>query len=162
MGMQNGMNQQRAPSIHPNQNNGFLNPNQMGSRPGSANGMNMMNRMTMLSGSDAHSMRGGDPNRYTPSIAPSERSNIGQASRYRPVQSQNLEGSTGFSSNATIMGDGSRSRQSSTIRVLDKPKSSPKADDDDDEGWGMMKKKNKKGKGKAREDDSGLSSLGYL
>jgi hypothetical protein len=155
MGMQNGMQQQqpqqqqRAPSMLPNPSNGFLNPNPMvGSRPGSANGMYSQNRMTMMSNNDALSMRGAvDPNRYAPSIAPSERSNIGQASRYRPVQSQ-------------PEGPGQSALSTSTIRVTEKAKSPP-ANDDDDEGWGLMKKKNKK-KAKAQEDDSGLGALGYL
>jgi len=150
MGMQP---HQRTNSMQPNPSNGFLNPNMLGSRPGSSNGLHSMNRLTMMTGNgDAHSMHGAmDSNRYTPSIAPSERSNIGQASRYRPVQSQMMDGASGIISNAT-----------STIRVTEKSKAMPLLkDDDDDEGWGTMKKK-KKSKARGQEDDSGLGALGYL
>jgi hypothetical protein len=137
-----------AASLHPGQSNGFLDPMQ---NRHTVNSMPMLPRMSMMSNNnDARSMRGQDMG-YAPSLAPSERSNIGQASRYRPVINPMGDGSTGASS-VTIQGaqEPGRSRQNSTIRVIDKPKGGTAVgggDEDDDEGWGILKRK-KKGKGK--------------
>ncbi|PIA90578.1 hypothetical protein CB0940_11291 [Cercospora beticola] len=100
---------------------------------------------------------------YTPSIAPSERSNIGMPSRYRPV-TQNGEASRSQSMTSSMtlqafakqqsstnlpgtpFGSNTLQAPKSTIRVVDKPKGAPKvasrpADEDEDEGWADMKKK---------------------
>lgn len=83
---------------------------------------------------------------YTPSIAPSERSNVGLPGRYRPVSQATpsprasqgdrlsaLSGNLGGS-------DGSKSRSS-----LNVSKKSPNGSDDDDEqGWEAMKAKREK------------------
>ena len=95
---------------------------------------------------------------YTPSIAPSERSNIGMPTRYRPVQTNGDAGtprSHSMTSSMTLQafanphrpnsGDG---QKSGTIRVVDKPKGSPKitarqvsGEEDEDDGWAEMAKK---------------------
>lgn len=103
---------------------------------------------------------------YTPSIAPSERSNVGLASRYRPV-SVNLEAGGGASHDPTkrsstftastarpwssygmglqMANTGRRSPTGATIRTVNpaagrkKPHVSPD-DEEDEEGWAEMKK----------------------
>ncbi|EME80408.1 uncharacterized protein MYCFIDRAFT_86885 [Pseudocercospora fijiensis CIRAD86] len=106
---------------------------------------------------------GGAPaNGYAPSIAPSERSNIGQPSRYRPV-AQTGGGSRTQSMTSNLTLQAFQKQQTSpnlpgtpfnakevqtpkqTIRIVDKPKGAPKVaarptDDDDDDGWAAMKK----------------------
>ncbi|KAL8764346.1 MAG: hypothetical protein Q9184_000051 [Pyrenodesmia sp. 2 TL-2023] len=89
------------------------------------------------------------PQGYTPSIAPSERSNIGQPSRYRPVSIAPIdEHSRPLSrSSNNLLGPGASDRKS-TLTVSSGRKSTSPApprkvpsDDDDDEGWEEMKKK---------------------
>lgn len=99
---------------------------------------------------------------YTPSIAPSERSNVGMPSRYRPVSTMEANGAN---SRSQTMGSnmdavrqsavgpshlgGASSAPKSTIRVIDKPKGTPKSptprhsadDEDDDEGWAQLRAK---------------------
>ncbi|KAI4158749.1 MAG: hypothetical protein L6R39_000486 [Caloplaca ligustica] len=86
---------------------------------------------------------------YAPSIAPSERSNIGQPSRYRPVSvapiDEHPRPASRSSNNLLAPGAGDRK---STLTVSSGRKSTspvpPKkvpSDDDDDEGWEEMKKK---------------------
>lgn len=106
---------------------------------------------------------------YTPSIAPSERSNIGMPSRYRPVSTM------GGAENNSAMMSGGRSQsmtssltlqafqnpspapqqqpeqqqqQRNTIRLIDKPKGAPRIsaravdpEEDEDKAWGEMAKK---------------------
>ncbi|KAJ4301302.1 hypothetical protein N0V90_003393 [Kalmusia sp. IMI 367209] len=71
-------------------------------------------------------------NGYTPSIAPSERSNIGLSARYRPVQTHNDAKS---SSSMTLQASGSQNP--AMIKATLKSKS-PVAQEDDDDGWGKM------------------------
>ena len=88
------------------------------------------------------------PQGYAPSIAPSERSNIGQPSRYRPVSVAPIdEHSRPVSrSSNNLLGPGTADRKS-TLTVSSGGKTSPvpprkiPSDDDDDEGWEEMKKK---------------------
>ncbi|KAH8201670.1 hypothetical protein TruAng_004191 [Truncatella angustata] len=96
---------------------------------------------------------------YAPSIAPSERSNIGLPGRYRPV------------SNLTPLdGAGSRSNtMSGALPTLSKLqaeiKTSPLAnddDDDDEEGWAAMKAKREKKKTSWRTKKEFGSELGAL
>ncbi|KAF2156770.1 hypothetical protein K461DRAFT_3999 [Myriangium duriaei CBS 260.36] len=115
---------------------------------------------------------GGGPGAgYTPSIAPSERSNVGMPSRYRPVSimdPSNVDGaprsktmtSTSFNPQSSLgatqatsplgQTNGNAGKPKSTIRLIEKLKGAPKsnflrpsrADDDDDEaGWAQMAKK---------------------
>jgi hypothetical protein len=101
---------------------------------------------------------GGPGPGYTPSIAPSERSNVGQPSRYRPVSTVN-DAPNGraqsLTSSMTLQAFTNQearpqSRQElpkSTIRIVDKPKGTPKVTtrqidaEDDDDGWLEMAKK---------------------
>lgn len=111
---------------------------------------------------------------YTPSIAPSERSNIGMPSRYRPVSIAPIgevpmpssRASASASSLLQVGGDG-HSVSSTTARpahpvenqgptVLD--------DDDDEEGWEEMRKEREMKKNSwrtKRKDDLGLQSVYY-
>ncbi|CAD0111857.1 unnamed protein product [Aureobasidium uvarum] len=104
---------------------------------------------------------------YTPSIAPSERSNVGMPSRYRPVT---MEGSTSRTASMTsqsglqnfakknastgsflnpnnIPASNGSNVPRTTIKVIDKPKGSPRSpqprpdEEDDDEGWAQLRKK---------------------
>jgi hypothetical protein len=143
-----------------------------GPRPNSA--------MPMAGGSYAPSVHGlnlggGGPGPgYTPSIAPSERSNIGMPSRYRPVTQQGDNSrSQSMTSSLTLQafskqqstsnlpgtpfkGNGPQAPKS-TIRVVEKSKGAPAphVDDDDEDGWADMKKKRedkKKSKWSFRRD----------
>ncbi|QIX00127.1 hypothetical protein AMS68_005644 [Peltaster fructicola] len=97
---------------------------------------------------------------YQPSIAPSERSNVGMPTRYRPVQAE--DGRTNsFTSSMTLNALSSQpttmdarpmsqagGERKSTIRIVDKPKSLPKLtgrqaapDEDEEGGWADMVKK---------------------
>ncbi|EMC91344.1 hypothetical protein BAUCODRAFT_28463 [Baudoinia panamericana UAMH 10762] len=97
---------------------------------------------------------------YAPSLAPSERSNIGMPSRYRPVTPANdgatLTGrSQSLDSSMTLqaLSNEPRSRSQeplpkSTIRIVDKPKGAAKvttrpvnAEGDEEEDWAEMAKK---------------------
>lgn len=77
---------------------------------------------------------------YTPSIAPSERSNIGLPGRYRPV------------SHVPAAATGSHLRKSSTMSgAITQPsisvtRSGSASDDDDEEGWEAMRAKREKKK----------------
>lgn len=123
---------------------------------------------------------GGGPGAgYTPSIAPSERSNVGMPSRYRPVQNGDANGrSQSMTSSMTLQAFQNQQpvqqqpeQRSSTIRVIDKPKGAPKvssravdADEDEDEGWAeMAKKRNEKkfrwGRKEKQESQPALSDL---
>ena len=126
---------------------------------------------------------------YTPSIAPSERSNIGQPSRYRPVQTgadANGRSMSMTSSSATLQAwqnheppppvppmpsrPLSQHQSKSTIRMLDKPKGAPRvtrkavpADEDEDEGWADMRKKRDEKKkfkfGRRKTESAALGDL---
>lgn len=98
---------------------------------------------------------------YTPSIAPSERSNVGMPSRYRPVSTveanggnSRLQSMTGNSeahgAHNTLLVPGTTYQQPKpTIRIIDKPKGTPKSsllrssadDEDDEEGWAQLRQK---------------------
>ncbi|KAI3329849.1 hypothetical protein F4824DRAFT_492653 [Ustulina deusta] len=94
---------------------------------------------------------------YAPSIAPSERSNIGLPGRYRPVSSIGFDHS------------GRTSTMGATIphipsNLQAEPKAPPAKDndDDDDEGWAAMKAKREQKKGLWRSKkmfDSGIGAL---
>ncbi|KAK5133639.1 hypothetical protein LTR08_007493 [Meristemomyces frigidus] len=104
---------------------------------------------------------------YTPSIAPSERSNIGMAPRYRPIQtngdaataaapatgrSQSMNSSMTLQAftNPQARENGQGQQKPGNARVAEKPKATPKAsprqadaDEDDDEAWAVMAQKRK-------------------
>ncbi|KAL8944554.1 MAG: hypothetical protein Q9216_000357 [Gyalolechia sp. 2 TL-2023] len=88
------------------------------------------------------------PQGYAPSIAPSERSNVGQPSRYRPVSVAPIDEHSRPASRSSnnLLGPGTGDRKS-TLTMSSSGKTSPvppkkvPSDDDDDEGWEEMKKK---------------------
>ncbi|TGO64165.1 hypothetical protein BCON_0008g00120 [Botryotinia convoluta] len=99
-------------------------------------------------------------NGYAPSIAPSERSNVGLPGRYRPVSQIPLADAK--SRTATMSGaiGGWDSKHASTIKTVQRVDD----DEDDEEGWAEMKKKREQKKSiwKSKKDTSGLSEmLGY-
>jgi hypothetical protein len=79
-------------------------------------------------------------NGYAPSIAPSERSNIGLPGRYRPVSHVPPAATTGHLRNSTTM-SGALAQPSISVT-----KSGNASDDDDEEGWEAMKAKREKKK----------------
>ncbi|EWC44617.1 hypothetical protein DRE_06606 [Drechslerella stenobrocha 248] len=90
---------------------------------------------------------------YTPSIAPSERSNIGQPSRYRPVTYQ--AGSGGSS-----IGGGRSNTLTSGVPGGGLKVSLAKDDSDDEDGWAEMgKKKKEKQETWRRKKDTGLRTV---
>ena len=124
------------------------------------------NRSSSFGPTTRVSVPGGGPG-YTPSIAPSERSNVGLASRYRPVSIAPGDGvrpmsnrSSTFTSGTVqaLWTNGAAGRRSpgalSTIpsvggRSSPDKKANAKAvpdDDDDDQGWAEMKRKRDKKK----------------
>ncbi|MCJ1399692.1 hypothetical protein MMC11_002894 [Xylographa trunciseda] len=115
----------------------------------------------------------GSGNPYAPSIAPSERSNIGQPSRYRPVSIAPIDELSAKSSRASTMSGAAalnawsatgtaRPPKQPTVRAVQKPGS----DDDDDGGWEEMRrrKEQKLGarRGRKREEEGMGGGLGEL
>ncbi|KAF1942676.1 hypothetical protein EJ02DRAFT_159498 [Clathrospora elynae] len=98
---------------------------------------------------------------YSPSIAPSERSNIGLSARYRPVVNNSDSASNGTSM-TTLQATGGANQNRPVKGIL--KKASPQinvreTNDDADEDWGMMAaRKNKSAKGK-ENNASGLEQL---
>lgn len=180
---QPGMLQSFGPSPQQQMTNGFLSapgqtsrPTSMGShsastsqglgQQGQQRAMSMMGsingslwpskgnqRMTMMSGSSMGNQG------YAPSIAPSERSNIGMPSRYRPVSIAPADEAprsslreSGFISGQLHVDSKDRrgSLMTTGIRPVQKSPSPPRlstvSDDDDDEGWEQMKHKREKKK----------------
>lgn len=104
---------------------------------------------------------------YTPSIAPSERSNVGMPSRYRPVTTDGSASRTASATSQSGMQNFAKKNASTgsflnpnnipatngssvprtTIKIIDKPKGSPRSpqprpeEEDDDEGWAQLRKK---------------------
>ncbi|KAI1810538.1 hypothetical protein GGS20DRAFT_169894 [Poronia punctata] len=96
---------------------------------------------------------------YAPSIAPSERSNIGLPGRYRPVSSTYND----QSGRTSTMGAYSSHTRSRLQPAESKASSSNKDDeDDDDEGWAAMKAKRDQKKGIWRSKKSFGSDFGAL
>jgi hypothetical protein len=104
-----------------------------------------------------HGMRLGLPNGYTPSIAPSERSTVGMASRYRPV-THNLDGAStvstttpasSFPTQVQAVDDPSKAKKKSSILGVLKRGNNKENQhqDDEDEGWGEMPARKSKWKG---------------
>ena len=127
---------------------------------------------------------GGPSAGYTPSIAPSERSNVGMPSRYRPVSvapaderhSRSHSRSSTFTSgtlqlpaygrDSRLSRSGDR-RSNLSLRPLSQPppKKTSSDDDDDEEGWEEMKKKRESKKSLWRltrkKDDQASAGLEY-
>ena len=102
------------------------------------------------------SMNGTGGAGYAASLAPSERSNVGLAPRYRPVSTVGQDTSNWKRSSTFTSG---------TIRPVLPNKGAQSTlavdDDDDDEGWKEMKAKrdNKKSKWKMKKAQTGLADL---
>lgn len=132
------------------QNNSFLNvssamPNQQ--RPMSimsANGNQQNRPFSSLAPSGAPSIAGFQPqmpmnNGYTPSIAPSERSNIGLSARYRSVATGNgMQDTQSTVSSMTLQASGGATESKKVKGILKNkaPQVTVKEDDEDD--WGKM------------------------
>jgi hypothetical protein len=123
---------------------------------------------------------------YTPSIAPSERSNIGMPSRYRPVSTMNADGgammsggagrSQSMTSSMTLQAFTTpapeEQARNGTIRVIDKPKGAPRIvaravepEEDEDQGWSEMAKKRSERKwkwGRSKKEQPREEGLGDL
>ncbi len=96
---------------------------------------------------------------YTPSIAPSERSNIGLPGRYRPVSSAGPI--TQASRTSTMSGAiPTMSKLNSEIRAT--PISKDDDDDDDEQGWEAMKAKRERKQNMWRSKKNFGSDIGAL
>ncbi|KAI0012161.1 hypothetical protein F4779DRAFT_626094 [Xylariaceae sp. FL0662B] len=95
---------------------------------------------------------------YTPSIAPSERSNVGLPGRYRPVSSANL-GQPGRTSTMSSAMPSAHSKLQAELRVSQVNK---EEDDDDEQGWEAMKAKREKKKSSWRSKKSFGNDIGAL
>jgi len=140
-------------------------------RPGSAH---HQRAMTMLEPNAAPWMQNGHNSMYAPSIhaqggyapsiAPSERSNIGLPGRYRPVSHAPPSDNKSRTSTMTGALQGWENKNGSTVKAV--KKSGNASDEDDEEGWEEMAKKREKKKSKWRsqkgESNNGLKDmLGY-
>ncbi|KAI1828700.1 hypothetical protein F4861DRAFT_535116 [Xylaria intraflava] len=95
---------------------------------------------------------------YAPSIAPSERSNIGLPGRYRPVSSMGFDKS-GRTSTMGATAQHAHSRLQAEPKVLSVNKDD---EDDDDEGWTAMKAKREQKKSLWRSKKSFGSEIRAL
>ncbi|KAF1832904.1 hypothetical protein BDW02DRAFT_501978 [Decorospora gaudefroyi] len=100
---------------------------------------------------------------YTPSIAPSERSNIGLSARYRPVVNHSDATSNGTSMTLQASGGANTARPGVIKGILKKSSPGPQMNvgdvDDADEDWSRMAaRKNKNAKGKENQN-LGLEDL---
>ncbi|RKF83750.1 hypothetical protein GcM3_008011 [Golovinomyces cichoracearum] len=110
-------------------------------------------------------------NGYAPSIAPSERSNVGLPGRYRPVSQAppmklNRAKTSSVCGDLQSWDDKTTTRASTLIKVVDS-KSGNISDEDEDEAWAKlaMKKKEKKSAWRTKKDrdSNGLKEmLNYL
>lgn len=97
-------------------------------------------------------------NGYTPSIAPSERSNIGLSARYRPVATGNQDTVSNVSSSMTLQ-PGGATQNTSKVKGILKNKSPQITVREDEEDWGKMAaRKSKFVKGRS-EKSNGLQEL---
>ena len=183
MALQNGQSGQQLQENHQQQmmSNGFLPPPQqlqrpismMGSPAPATPGLLQVNQrsMSMMDPSMASQwsqignrasmgptmMSGALPTPgYTPSIAPSERSNVGMPTRYRPVSVAAADEHMNKSSRASTFTVGTsqgwsqkQGTASATVKMVNPPsrkKGTNVSDDDDEKGWEEMKKKREKKK----------------
>ena len=143
---------------------------------------NAQNRMSMAP-SFAPSFNGQRPGsvmqqqgmnaRYAPSMVPSERSTVGQPSRYRPVSIMPEDNKTRSSTmmSGSILKNWDSKNRASTMgldanRNIPSVRAVGKADDEDeDEGWAEMKKKKEnkrslwRGRKKGTEGEKGLEGI---
>lgn len=101
---------------------------------------------------------------YAPSIAPSERSNIGLPGRYRPVSQAVVADSPDKKRTSTMsgaLGAGWENKPIPTIRAVPRKEAE---EEDEEEAWAEMKRKKEKKKSiwKSKKDNNGLKEmLGY-
>ncbi|KAK8243957.1 hypothetical protein HDK90DRAFT_462836 [Phyllosticta capitalensis] len=159
--MQPGMMPQMPPQM-PQSN--FLTPNQgqramsMGNGPRPTSVFNPAGRTSTMNMSSMGQRFGSHlATGYAPSLAPSERSNIGKSARYRPVSQQIHDGSSTVMSQTTVQPAPAQqasfqqpSPERLTIRVKPKPARTPT--EDDDEGWTSPKAKKWAAKSKDKEN----------
>ncbi|KAF2684924.1 hypothetical protein K458DRAFT_301933 [Lentithecium fluviatile CBS 122367] len=95
---------------------------------------------------------------YTPSIAPSERSNIGLSARYRPVATHQ-DAKSSVSNNTTLQTSGGATQSSqSTVKGILKHKPAP-VQEEEDEAWGKIAARKTKYGGSGAKKDDGLREL---
>jgi len=145
-------------------------------RPGSSQNLGTHQRaMTMLDPNSVPWMQAGSGSMYSPSIhaqgggyapsiAPSERSNVGLPGRYRPVSQAPPQAQDNKARASTMLSLGWESKNGSTIKMV--KKSANVSDEDDEEGWEEMAKKREKKKSlwrtKKDKDHNGLKEMmGY-
>ena len=186
----------QMPQMPPNglsspQNPNMLRPMSMGSNAmASPQAQQQQRAMSMLSPNMSQKW-GQQPNRsteapsmmsgalggpgYAPSITPSERSNIGQPSRYRPVSvtpNEKSSRSNTLSSQNALQGwnSGKSSGVQTTLKALNGNAKGKQIagkgsdDEDDDAGWKELKASREKKKSSwrlKRKDDNGLGDLYY-
>jgi hypothetical protein len=98
---------------------------------------------------------------YTPSIAPSERSNIGLSARYRPVATHQ-DAKSSVSNNTTLQASGGATQSSQgTVKGILKHKSSTPVPvlEEEEEGWGKIASRKSKYAGSNSKNDNGLREL---
>lgn len=142
------------------------------------------NRMSKAPSMMSGALGGHGPG-YAPSIVPSERSNVGMPSRYRPVSTAPSDehlpwassrssdftsgtlqpGESGRNSSMSTSGD-RQSRLSNRPVSREPPKKWTASDDDDEEGWEEMKQKREKKKStwllkKKKDEPGGLDLYNY-
>jgi hypothetical protein len=103
-------------------------------------------------------------NGYSPSIAPSERSNIGLSARYRPVVTGNgmQDSHSTVGSSMTLQASGG-APESKKVKGILKNKATPPVRDDDEDDWGKMAaRKNKFAQGNTTKQDNTDASLQEL
>lgn len=124
-----------------------LNGNMNGAM-GGMNGMQQQRPMSTFMGPAAG---------YTPSIAPSERSNIGLSARYRPVVNHSDSMSNGTS--MTLQASGGANQKGAVKGIL--KKGSPQPLNEDEEDWGKMAARKSKmmPNGKEKQDETSLQEL---
>ena len=116
---------------------------------------------------------GGPGPGYAPSNAPSERSNVGMPSRYRPVSiapsdehASRVASRTSTLTSGMLLSGDRQSKLSVKPVSLTPPKKSIGSDDDDEEGWEEMRKKREKKKStwrlrKKKDETSDLETYDY-
>jgi hypothetical protein len=92
-------------------------------------------------------------NGYTPSIAPSERSNIGLSARYRPVATGNQDAVSNVSSSMTLQASGGAAQATPKVKGILKNKSPQVTVREDDEDWGRMAARKSKFAAKSRNEN---------
>jgi hypothetical protein len=102
---------------------------------------------------------------YAPSIAPSERSNVGLPGRYRPVSHMVTDNKSRTSTMSGALGGWNAENKAPGATIRGVKNADNASDEDDEEGWGQMAKKREQKKSKWRtkkDSNNGLKEmLGY-